>query len=699
MAAAGRAVLWFRNDLRVRDNQLFHYAEVLGARELLALYCVDPRHFAISPWGRHARTGVHRARFLSESLEDLAGSLKGFGCQLVVVVGKPEQVIPDLLSQGGVLAFQREDTSEEQEVEEALLQRLPGTVSACSHWTHTMLHRDDLGWDPQEFLPVPFGKYFHGTCSQVLPRQELPRLKKGRLPPPPGSTPKGREGVWRVIASSAGAIEAEMRAAAAECGGPDLEGEFRALARTVEVGEPAIEWRGGEAAGLARLDEYATVAGLGTYHRTRNQLHGRNHSSHLSPWIANGCLSPRTIYWKAKEYERLHGHVEKDKRFDHVQKFVFELCWRDYFRFYCAHSGRRVFYLGGPAKRIRAWSRDVDAEARWKEGRTGVPLVDALMRELRYTGFISNRGRYIVACYLVHYMGIDWRVGADWFEHLLLDHDVCSNYGEWTSMANVAAVRGARTPLGLKGRGPTGGRRPGARGDGGDPWAKGAETGDAIFDPWEQAAQYDRREEYVRRWVPELRNVPAGFAHRPSELDTAQRKAAGCHAYPMRPLAEEMLSRTDRRVSGGTSFGAAVADGSGSRSSTAAAATPARRVFLTEDPAEEDGQAVAGSSRFRRGARAAARGQPGQRHEAAEGRGATHGCLATGGAGNSGSGRRVILTPGPDAAQQVGHYAPKGGVGGYPEAAPDSLRGGGARRWRPKRGYHEGTVSETAAGG
>ncbi|CAJ1333729.1 unnamed protein product, partial [Effrenium voratum] len=146
--------------------------------------------------------------------------------------------------------------------------------------------------------------------------------------------------------------------------------------------------------------------------------------------------------------------------------------------------------------------------------RTGVPLVDALMRELSETGFMANRGRYVVASYLVFFLHIDWRVGADWFESLLLDHDVCSNYGEWASMANVAVDLGEKHPLGLKGRGPSGGRRPNARGGGGDPWAKGVGLGDAIFDPFEQAQQYDRDESYVRRWVPELRALPMGSIHR-----------------------------------------------------------------------------------------------------------------------------------------------------------------------------------------
>jgi len=196
------------------------------------------------------------------------------------------------------------------------------------------------------------------------------------------------------------------------------------------------------------------------------------------------------------------------------------------------------FFLEGPASRMRPWRRDEAKEARWKDGQTGVPIVDALMRELRSTGYMSNRGRYVVASYLVFYLGIDWRVGADWFESCLIDHDVCSNHGEWASMANVAVDLGDKYPMGLKGRGPTSNRDHGRGGAGGDPWARGASCGDVVFDPWEQAVQYDRDEGFVRRWVPELRRLPKGQAHRPPD-----------GAY-IRPIASQPLDMPKSKLTG-----------------------------------------------------------------------------------------------------------------------------------------------------
>lgn len=517
-----RVVLWFRNDLRLRDNQLFHYPLVREATELLAVYCLDPRHFEKTEWGHHIRVGPHRAQFLAESLEVLGRSLHAVGSKLFIADAKPEDFLHEVLREGDILAYQGEDTSEEQDVEVAVCSKLPSSVTILTHYGHTLYHRDDLGFNLKETLPIPFGKFKFGICDTIQVRKQFPDPARGSLPSPPVSE---LSGTAKLVPHITASILAVMR-----CG-------LVPALHDPEQG-PLIDWKGGEVAALARMEEYMQSSGLGTYMRTRNQIQGASNSSKLSPWLANGCLSPRTLYWRAKEFEGSH-HCKKDG-FDHVYKFVFELNWRDYFRFYCAHFGKLVFFVGGPAKTKNIWRRDTVAESQWKTGCTGAPLVDALMRELAGTGYIANRGRYIVACYLVHYLGIDWRVGADWFERHLLDHDVCSNYGEWASMANVAAAPTRGQPLGLKGRGPAKGSSTGSNGSAGDPWKQGTDVGFAVFDPWEQAKQYDKTESYVRRWVPELRSVPRGTAHKPHLLSPDERNRAGCADYPF-PLALELF--------------------------------------------------------------------------------------------------------------------------------------------------------------
>jgi deoxyribodipyrimidine photo-lyase len=110
-------------------------------------------------------------------------------------------------------------------------------------------------------------------------------------------------------------------------------------------------------------------------------------------------------------------------------------------RFYAAKQGNRIFHAGGPAGLRLPWSADPELWERWAAGTTGMPLVDANMRELQQTGWMSNRGRQNVASYLALDLGVDWRRGADLFEHLLLDYDVASNWGNWVAAAGLTGGR------------------------------------------------------------------------------------------------------------------------------------------------------------------------------------------------------------------------------------------------------------------
>ena len=155
---------------------------------------------------------------------------------------------------------------------------------------------------------------------------------------------------------------------------------------------------------------------------------GEAYSSKFSPWLALGNLSPRYVYYEVKRYEAVRGISNKSTYW-----LIFELIWRDFFHFIGEKYKTSIFHAGGALGMKRTWSIDREKITRWKEGKTGIPLVDANMRELLATGWMSNRGRQNVASFLVHDLNIDWRVGADHFEALLLDHDVFSNYGKGTA--------------------------------------------------------------------------------------------------------------------------------------------------------------------------------------------------------------------------------------------------------------------------
>jgi deoxyribodipyrimidine photo-lyase len=246
-----------------------------------------------------------------------------------------------------------------------------------------------------------------------------------------------------------------------------------------------LQFKGGETEALRRLNDYFWESdNLKNYKETRNQMLGANYSSKFSPWLANGCLSPRLIYHEVKKYE-----TERVKN-DSTYWLIFELLWRDYFRFITAKHGKKIFYQSGLRGLQIKWQEDWTRFNLWCEGKTGFPLIDANMRELKNTGFMSNRGRQNVASFLTKNLGINWQMGAEWFESLLIDYDVCSNYGNWNYTAGVGNdARGFR-----------------------------------YFNIPKQSKDYDSQGIYVKHWLPELSNIPPKKVHQPWTLSLDEQK-------------------------------------------------------------------------------------------------------------------------------------------------------------------------------
>ncbi|GLD54707.1 cryptochrome DASH-like protein [Lates japonicus] len=233
---------------------------------------------------------------------------------------------------------------------------------------------------------------------------------------------------------------------------------------------------------LARLKHYFWDSdAVATYKETRNGLIGVDYSTKFAPWLAMGCISPRYIYHQNKQYERERTANQS------TYWVIFELLWRDYFKFVGAKYGNRLFQLEGLQNKSVPWKKDMKLFNAWKEGQTGVPFVDANMRELALTGFMSNRGRQNVASFLTKDLGLDWRMGAEWFEYLLIDHDVCSNYGNWLYSAGI----------------------------GNDP------RENRKFNMIKQGLDYDNNGDYVRQWVPELKEIRGSDVHTPWTLSSA----------------------------------------------------------------------------------------------------------------------------------------------------------------------------------
>jgi deoxyribodipyrimidine photo-lyase len=238
-------------------------------------------------------------------------------------------------------------------------------------------------------------------------------------------------------------------------------------------------------AGKQRLQDYFWKNDrLKVYKETRNGMLGGDYSSKFSPWLAIGCLSPRYIAKEVAKYE------EERVANDSTYWLIFELLWRDYFRFIAAKHGNKIFKITGLRELSISWQQDWPRFELWRTGKTGYPLIDANMRELAATGFMSNRGRQNVASFLTKNLGIDWRIGAEWFESLLIDYDPCSNWGNWNYTAGVGNdARGFR-----------------------------------FFNTIKQAKDYDAKGEYVKHWLPELKFLPAAKVHEPWCLQKVERE-------------------------------------------------------------------------------------------------------------------------------------------------------------------------------
>jgi deoxyribodipyrimidine photo-lyase len=234
-----------------------------------------------------------------------------------------------------------------------------------------------------------------------------------------------------------------------------------------------LYFHGGETKGLERVTYYLESNLVQNYKNTRNGMLGMDYSTKFSPWLAFGCISPRLVYWEITKYE---SQVLKNESTYWV---LFEMLWRDYWKIVAHRYGNGLFYLHGPnvlSNYKREWSRDTVVFQKWIDGCTGIPWVDAIMRELKTTGFIGNRARQNTASFLVHSLGIDWRWGACYFESQLIDYDPESNYGNWQYTAGVGC----------------------------DPrkWRK--------FNMIKQAQDYDPQGEYVKYWVDELAHLKDG---------------------------------------------------------------------------------------------------------------------------------------------------------------------------------------------
>jgi deoxyribodipyrimidine photo-lyase len=395
------ALVWLRNDVRFQDQQSFFNA-CKSYDRVVAYYTFEPKDFEKTTWG-FQKTGKFRTRFNIETLQSLQLELKEKNITLIVEKRSATVGIPHWIEDLNVSAlfFQEEWTAEEKLISNAVCDSLSKKIQVFTNYDQFLFHPDDIPMDidsiPQVFTVFRKKCEKYSTIKSCIPEPVI--LDKKSLLTAPFTFPT---------------LE--------ELGFASFETPTHA----------AFPFLGGTSSALNRITDYFWKSErLSFYKQTRNGLLGTDYSSKFSPWLANGTISARMIYWEVQRYEK---EIQKNES---TYWLIFELIWRDYFKYISLKHGNAIFHLGGILDKKYTWDSNSEIFLKWTEGKTAEPFVNANMIELKKTGFMSNRGRQNVASFFAKSMLMDWRMGAAYFEQQLIDYDAHSNWGNWLYVAGV----------------------------------------------------------------------------------------------------------------------------------------------------------------------------------------------------------------------------------------------------------------------
>lgn len=469
-----KAIVWFRQDLRLHDNEALHDA-VHSTKDVIPIFVFDTRTFTSKTRFGFPKTAQFRAQFIIESVKNLRQNLNQLGLPLIVRTGIPEDVIfetAQLLKSSWVFC-NRERTTEELFVQDQLESKLWSIGQEVRYSRGKMLYYTaDLPF-PVTHTPDNFTSF----------RKEVEKITKIRQP-----------------------LETDLNEVTSSIGDLDL-GEIPSLASFGLPADCELMLPGGETAGLDRLKSFIwDTEAIKDYKETRNESYGLDYSSKFSAYLSQGCLSPKLIYAEIQRFE-----AERVKN-DSTYWLFFELLWRDFFRLVGKKFEEKIFLSGGIHDQPRT---DLTNNKRlfeiWAEGKTGYPYIDACMRQLNNTGFMSNRGRQNTASFLINELGVNWQMGAEYFESLLLDYDPCSNWGNWNYIAGVGCdLREYRK-----------------------------------FNVIMQSKKYDPEAKLIRKWCPELDVLPNAMIHFPAHCSDEELSAYNLvlgRNYPKPVIKDELVN-------------------------------------------------------------------------------------------------------------------------------------------------------------
>lgn len=417
---------WFTDDLRLHDNLALNWACSHYAA-IAFIYVINPHDVGPHNY-QHKAIGAHRLNFIYQSLCDLDQQLRALGHRLIILEGQPATEVCRFMLEQQIETIVRSKPVGwyENKTCQVIEQNLPD-VRCFATWNHTLFKPEQLALTPQ--LLNSFSSF----------RKHIEK----------------RNFAVQAVGDALSTIPHAIQVQSSQ--GISLD-QFAHTYVTQPLAANAFQ--GGEQQALAHVQRYFSSSAAHSYKLTRNQLDGWDSSTKFSPFLALGNLSPRSIWQQLKAYEAQHGAN------DSTYWIGFELLWREYFQWSALQQDARLFSFQGQAMHKPKTSYYSARFKKWCNGETPYPLVNACMKELNATGFMSNRGRQIVASCLVNELAVDWRYGAAYFQQQLLDYDVASNWGNWQYIAGV-------------GNDPRGGRH---------------------FNLDKQTQEYDPERRYIKQW-------------------------------------------------------------------------------------------------------------------------------------------------------------------------------------------------------
>lgn len=422
-------ILWFTKNLRTRDSELLNNI-MQEDMPFLAVYVFDPDFFQQKQFG-FQKIGKFRAKFQVESVEDLKNNLAKQNIPFLIKYGKTEDIFKEISERFEVVKIfcQEEWTQEETQLQKKIRVIIPNAVWEKSY-SQFLIHPLFV-FKTLDKIPMLFTTFRQKIEKNLLIRPEFESEN--------------------IVYNKENIVVESDEISLQSLGFEDFEKDKRS----------AFPFSGGENVALKRLQFYfSETQHLSCYKETRNGLVGKEYSSKFSAWLSDGSLSAVTIYHEIKKYEEKFGAN------DSTYWLIFELLWGDFFRYVSLQHKNLIFRKAGIKHDPYFVENNPALIQKWIDGETDSDFVNANMLELKNTGWMSNRGRQNVASYFCKILKQDWRIGAAYFEELLIDYDVHSNYGNWMYLAGVGNDNRNRT-----------------------------------FNPEKQAEIYDSNEEFRSLWL------------------------------------------------------------------------------------------------------------------------------------------------------------------------------------------------------